>query len=210
MRITKPFWLGATLVTQGEYERVMGANPSKFAGEPRRPVEQVPWLRAAAFSGALSQMLGEKAARRRYALPTEAQWEYACRAGSPDWRWWGGQPGVEPTVADENLLGEYAWFVLNSGDQTHPVAQKRANPWGLYDMHGNVGQWCQDPQNSPKNYYLESPTDDPPGPPPGDIHHMYRGASYQDAPWYLRSAFRNATSHPLSYIGLRVACVVAE
>jgi formylglycine-generating enzyme required for sulfatase activity len=128
--ITKPFYLGVYPVTQAEYENVMGENPSKFKGDGTRPVENVSWIDAVAFCKKLSDKEGKE-----YRLPTEAEWEYACRAGSGS-RWYCGD--------DVAALGEYAWYPENSGKSTHPVGQKKPNAFGLYDMHGNVSQWCND------------------------------------------------------------------
>ena len=175
VRITKPFWLGVTDVTQEEYQRLMGNNPSKFQGDPKRPVEQVSWDDAVEFCRRLSELPGEKAAKRRYGLPTEAQWEYACRAGNPGRRYFSAQPNPSPGAMEEALLGQYAWFSANSGDQTHPVGQKLPNAWGLYDMHGNVWQWCQDWYE--KDYYTKSPKDDPTGP-TGGSDRVYRGGCW--------------------------------
>ena len=135
VRITKPYWMGATHVTQEEYLRVMGSNPSKFQGDPKRPVEQVSWNDAVEFCRRLSELPAENAAKRRYELPTEAQWEYACRAGTTT-RWYSRD--------DEAGLVDVAWFNTNSSGQPHPVGQKMPNAWALYDMHGNVFEWCQD------------------------------------------------------------------
>ena len=135
VRITKPFWMGMTHVTQEEYQRVMGSNPSKFQGDPKWPVDQVSWDDAIEFCRRLSELPGEKAAKRIYGLPTEAQWEHACRAGTTT-RWYSGD--------DESGLREVAWFSTNAGTQTHAVGEKKPNAWGLYDMHGSVCQWCQD------------------------------------------------------------------
>ncbi len=123
------FWLGRYPITQAQWQAVMGDNPSYFRGE-NRPVEQVPWGRAQEFCQILSERTGQ-----RFGLPSEAQWEYACRAGS-----------TTPYPFGEDLwqLTEYAWFWDNSNGETHPVGEKRPNAWGLYDMLGNVAEWCAD------------------------------------------------------------------
>ena len=129
------FLLGKTEVTQGQWTAVMGNNPSKFSqcGE-NCPVEKVSWFEAQEFSKRLSQKTG-----KQYRLPTEAEWEYAARSGSRT-RWGFGD--------DENILGEFAWYSDNSNNKTHPVAEKRPNAFGLYDMHGNVWEWTQDCWNA--------------------------------------------------------------
>ena len=200
MRITKPYWLGATDVTQEEYQRVMGSNPSKFPGDPKRPVEQVSWDDAVEFCRRLSELPGEKAAKRRYGLPTEAQWEYACRAGTTT-RWYSGD--------DEAGLVAVAWFNTNAGGQTHPVGQKPANAWGLYDMHGNVWEWCQDWYD--KDYYANSPMDDPSGPLGGSVR-VVRGGSWYGPAKGCRSACRHGIGSGERHhcVGLRVSLVPAE
>jgi formylglycine-generating enzyme required for sulfatase activity len=197
VRITRPFWLGLTAVTQQEYQHVMGVNPSKFQGDAQRPAEQISWDQAVDFCRRLSELPGEKAARRAYALPTEAQWEYACRAGTTG-RWISGDgPGLE----------ELAWFKNNSGDITHPVRTKKANAWGLYDMHGNVWQWCQDYFDV--GYYAVSPADDPPGPATG-TYRVYRGGSWANNGGNVRSAYRYRDNAIGRYpdLGLRVAAAM--
>jgi len=209
VRITKPFWLGVTEVTQEQYQSVMDSNPSRFQGDPKRPVEMVSCEQAMEFCRRLSELPKEKAAKRQYRLPTEAQWEYACRAGSTG-RWCFSDPAnALPRAAEEKLLGEYAWFNANAGEQTHPAGQKRASAWGLYDMYGNVFEWCQDPYEP--HYYAESPTDDPTGPAESPFRPC-RGGSWFLPPRYSRSAFRfchpaGACRHDL---GFRVAAIVAE
>ena len=185
VRITKPYWLGTTHVTQEEYQRVMGSNPSKFQGDPKRPVEQVTWNDAVEFCRRLSEFSREKAAERHYALPTEAQWEHACRAGTTT-RWYAGDI--------EAGLGDVAWFNNNAGGQTHPVGQKRANAWGLYDMHGNVWEWCQDWYDG--GYYAKSPADDPVGS-PGGPRRVLRGGAWIHAAWLGRSAVRDPAARVL-------------
>jgi formylglycine-generating enzyme required for sulfatase activity len=126
-RITKPFYLGMYEVTQAEYEKVMGENPSKDKGATK-PVEMVSWDDAAEFCKKLSAKEG-----KTYRLPTEAEWEYACRAGTTTRYSFGD---------DEESLGEYAWYQDNSNVKTHPVGEKKPNAWGLHDMLGNVSEWC--------------------------------------------------------------------
>ncbi|MBI3465887.1 MAG: formylglycine-generating enzyme family protein [Planctomycetes bacterium] len=132
--LTKPFYLGVTEVTQAQYEEVIGDNPSQHLGRTDLPVDTVSWEKAAEFCAKLSEREGLK-----YRLPTEAEWEWACRAGSTG-RFGLGDGGVSPT---EESIEEYAWFRMNT-PETQPVAQKKPNAWGMYDMHGNVFEWCQD------------------------------------------------------------------
>ncbi len=200
VRITKPHWLGATDVTQQEYQRVMGSNPSKFQGDPKRPVEQVSWDDAVEFCRRLSELPGEQAAKRRYALPTEAQWEHACRAGTTT-RWYSGD--------DEAGLAAVAWCDKNAGGQTHPVGQRPANAWGLYDMHGNVWQWCQDWYD--QEYYAKSPVENPTGPATGSYRVLRGGPCWRPAA-HCRSANRHnvAAGYRDHDLGFRVCLVIAD
>jgi len=147
-------------VTQAQWKAVMGANASQFKEEDR-PVENVSWSDVQEFLRRLNAMND----LYRYRLPTEAEWEYAARAGSP-----------LDMVAD---LGAVAWYDGNSGSQTHPVGRKRANGWGLYDMLGNVWEWCADWYG--KDYYASSPIDDPQGPASGNLQ-VVRGGSWSNGP----------------------------
>ena len=139
-------------MTQAEYERIVGSNPSQFKDDPAHPVETVKWYEASAFGRKLGELPAEQAVHVQYRLPTEAEWEYACRAGTTT-TWYSGD--------DEEALKVHAWFVANAGNKLHPVGQKSPNAWGLYDMHGNVIEWCQDWFGD--RYYATSPVDDPTG-----------------------------------------------
>jgi formylglycine-generating enzyme required for sulfatase activity len=190
------FLMDRTEVTQAEYEKLgkieAFANPSHFKG-PDLPVEQVTWPQAAHFCNARSRLEGlrpcynEKTAAcdftaDGYRLPTEAEWEYACRAGTTTDYSFGSEP---------RQLGDFAWFADNAGKQTHPVGQKRANPWGLFDMHGNVAEWCQDVYD--KGYYGASPAKNPRGPAGGladGPQYVLRGGSWKSPADALRSAYR--------------------
>lgn len=187
--ISKAFWMGVYQVTQMQYEKVMGTNPSLFQGNEIRgsssnhPVELVSWKDAVEFCMKLADLAEEKAACREYRLPTEAEWEYACRAGSTT---------VFSFGDDSQSLGEYAWFEDNSNNQTHPVGEKKANAWGLCDMHGNVWEWCSDWYHD----YLEGAVCDPVGPRKGSYREgrtyfrVGRGGSYYRDAARGRSAFR--------------------
>jgi formylglycine-generating enzyme required for sulfatase activity len=168
VRITKRFEMGKFEVTQAQWKAAMGANPSNFKVDDR-PVETVSWNDAQEFLKRLNAMNDGY----RYRLPTEAEWEYAARAGS-----------AADTVAD---LDAVAWYSGNSGRETHPVGRKRANAWGLYDMLGNVWEWCADWYG--ENYYSSSPVDDPQGPASGSMH-VLRGGSWSDYPGYVRPSYR--------------------
>ena len=130
--LTQPFYLGVTEVTNAQWKAVMGNVPSQWKDDSR-PVEKVNWAAIATYLEKLSALSEERVAGRVYRLPTEAEWEYACRAGSSTKYSFGN---------DDSMLGNFAWFDKNSGGVTHPVGERRANAWSLYDMHGNVLEWC--------------------------------------------------------------------
>ena len=190
--LTKPFMLGVYEVTQSQYEQVMGNNPSKFKGADN-PVEQVSWDAAVEFCRKLSSLPAEKAAGNVYRLPSEAEWEYACRAGTTTQYSFGD---------DESDLGQYAWYDGNSGRKVHPVGDKQPNAWGLYDMHGNVYEWCQDRFGD----YRSGMVTDPTGPASGSSR-VNRGGSWFNSAEFCRSAYRSGDSPSLrsSDYGFRVS-----
>jgi formylglycine-generating enzyme required for sulfatase activity len=194
--ITKPFWLGKTEVTQSQWKAVMGNSLSNFKGDDL-PVENVSWNDAVAFCAKLNQEYGiTLPSGYRYTLPTEAQWEYACRAGTTIRFYYGDDPSYRQ-------LGKYAWYDDNSSYKTHPVGEKVPNGWGLYDMHGNVCEWC-----------LDGYSDSYPG---GNVTaeealqsgsaRVLRGGSWFDSAGSCRSAVRGRFRPDSSYdyLGFRVA-----
>lgn len=195
VRLTKPFYLGKYELTQQQYERVTGSNPSQSSAADN-PVDNVTWLDAVEFCRRLSAMPAEKAAKRTYRLPTEAEWEYACRAGSETAYSFGN---------DEALLGDYAWHNSN-GRAVHPVGQKPPNAWGLYDMHGNVFEWCLDAYGGD---YPRVDTIDPLGATNAQ-YRIYRGGSGGSPPRGCRSAHRERQSPDFrdAFLGFRIACDV--
>ena len=180
VRITRPFYVGMGEVTQAEYQQVMGTDPSdRRARGGIGPVGNLSWNDAQEFCRRLSELPKEKAAGNVYQLPTEAQWEYACRAGTTTRFYFGD---------DERQLGYHAWFLGNSGRTVHPVGQKMPNAWGVYDMHGNVWEWCADGRGA--DYYRQSPRDDPSGP-ASARDRVLRGGSWADGyPGRFRCAHR--------------------
>ena len=161
--LTKDFYMARYPVTQTLWQAIMGNNPSYFKGE------------------------------NRYRLPTEAEWEYACRSGSS---------GTYCLGDDEKLLGEYAWYSNNSDQETHPVGEKKPNAWGLHDMHGNVWEWCQDWYGD----YFQGSVIDPVGLSSG-TDRVSRGGGWNLLAGYCRSGYRNRFSPGFRshYIGFRLA-----
>jgi formylglycine-generating enzyme required for sulfatase activity len=191
VRITRPFYMGIFEVTRGQYEKVMGKNPSTNKESRDHPVEEVSPGEAAEFCKRLSALPEEESAGRVYRLPTEAEWEYACRAGTTTAFHWG------------NLLSSKAANSLDSGiGKTVKVGSYPPNAWGLYDMHGNVWEWCID---GPRTY-TTAPVDAPRGPVTPRGSHVLRGGSYLDAAAACRSASRNPREPSLhgANVGFRV------
>ena len=199
VRITRPFFMSAYEVTQEEFAAVMGTNPSFFAETDRGksvvaghdtrrfPAEQVTWLAATEFCQRLSALPTERRAGRVYRLPTEAEWEYACRAGTTTRFHFGETPTTRQANFDGEAGGSEAEGVFLA--RTTKVGSYPPNSFGLYDMHGNVWEWCMDWYDA--DYYDRSVTDDPPGPRAGSARVIRGGAWYSDAR-DCRSAFRYA------------------
>lgn len=188
--ISKPFYLGKYEVTQAQWMAVMGVNHSNFKGD-NNPVDQVSWDDIQTFIHKLNAKEGHK----RYRLPTEAEWEYAARAGTQS---------VFSFGNDVTSLGQYAWYLGNAKDSTHPVGQKQPNQWGLYDMQGNVWEWVADWHE--QNYYQNSVSTDPQGP-YKRTHRVYRGGGWSGSAWYCRPACRSYIwpSYRSANIGFRLA-----
>jgi uncharacterized protein (TIGR02996 family) len=215
--IAGAFYLGVFLVTQAEYERLTDLDPSHFSGHNEAappsfgmdtsafPVESVSWQAARDFAKRLSDLPEERAAGRVYRLPTEAEWEYACRGGAGHYR--------KYHYGDE-LTSLWANFDGNHADGTEPgpflgrttaVGSYAPNAWGLYDMHGNVCEWCQD-NYGPRTYGEGAPRESPKGPRRG-TGRVVRGGSFSGLALGCRSAFRNsrAPGHEERYFGFRLA-----
>lgn len=184
--LSRGYWLGETPVTQALWVAVMGANPSRFCGNEaedlQRPVEQVSWDDCQAFLDRLNPLVSGLAAR----LPTEAEWERACRGGTTSATWAGDLSGDD--VAPE--LEAIAWYGGNGGAKTHPVGLKAPNPYGLYDMLGNVWEWCADEQRE----YEAKPVTDPALTRRGPFR-VYRGGSWDVVAGFVRAAYRDAYNH---------------
>jgi formylglycine-generating enzyme required for sulfatase activity len=199
--ISHDFWMGKFEVTQAEYEQLTGKNPSHFPGDTNRPVEKVSFNDAVTFCSTLTAR--ERAAGRltptwEYRLPTEAEWEYACRAGSTNLFSFGD----DSAVADK-----YAWTIENGETITHPVGQKRPNAWGLYDMHGNVWEWCSD-------WFAPYPAGlltDPIGPTEGK-YKVFRGGGWNNDVAMARCSnrFMMEPNKGIHFVGFRLALAQAR
>ena len=189
------FYMGKYEVTFEQYDLFCDDTGRKKPkdqswGRGNRPVIYVSWYDAVAFCDWLSGWTGDS-----YRLPTEAEWEYACRAGTTTAYSFGDNKGD---------LGLYAWYDASSGHRTHPVGKKRANPWGLYDMHGNVGEWCQDWYR--RDYYKDSPANNPKGP-EKTKERIIRSGSWEYSYGWVRSANRDYAPPHDAYSAVGFRCV---
>jgi formylglycine-generating enzyme required for sulfatase activity/DUF1680 family protein len=194
VKLTKGFFMAQTEVTQSQYGAIMGRNPSLFKGDGF-PVETVSWIEAVEFCKKLSRREG-----KTYCLPAEAEWEFACRAGTST---------VFSFGDSEANVGDYAWYFSNSGWQSHPTGQEKANPLGLYDMHGGVWEWCADWYG--EDYYSQSLELDPTGPATGELRVLRGGSWCRDAS-FCRSASRDwyGPDHRTPASGFRVVLSVSS
>ncbi len=199
VRLTRPFYLAATPVTQAQFEKVIGKNPSHFRSFPDQPVETIGWQGAERFALKVGEIPGEQIHGRKYRLPTEAEWEYACRAGTNGAYCYGDRMNA----AQGHFSGAKGQFV----GKTCPVGTHMANPWGLYDMHGNVQEWCGDWYD--EYYYQDAVTDDPAGPQYGSLR-VVRGGCYAMPVSDSRSAARRgqAPDAPTDTVGFRLVLAV--
>ncbi|CAK8715056.1 Serine/threonine-protein kinase pkn1 [Candidatus Electrothrix laxa] len=184
------FWMGKYEVTQGQWQKIMGSNPANFQKGARYPVENVSWNDTQDFIKKLNSSTGKK-----YRLPTEAEWEYACRANDSG-QYCGG-----------DNVDDLAWYSENSDKSTHPVGKKRANNFDLHDMSGNVVEWCADWYDS--DYYSSSPEDNPTGPSSG-LSRVIRGGTWAYGSHFVRSAdrFKAPFSDSSRLLGFRLTLPV--
>ncbi len=188
--LTKDYYIGQTEVTQALWQAVMGNNPSEFKGD-NLPVENVSWEDCQTFITKLNSLTGSK-----FRLPTEAEWEYAAR---------GGKKSQGYKYSGSNTIGDVAWYNDNSGDKTHDVGTKAPNELGIYDMSGNVWEWCQDWYS--KDYYSSSPLSNPIGPSSGS-HRVRRGGGWYYNAWSCRVSNRDDFTPGSRYGGLGLRLVL--
>ena len=182
------YYIGETEVTQELWEAVMGSNPSYYSGYPQRPVEQISWNDCQEFITKLNQLTG-----KNFRLPTEAEWEYAAR---------GGNKSKGYKYSGSNSIGDVAWYINNNSSQTHVVKTKQANELGIYDMSGNVWEWCQDRYGS----YSSSSQTNPTGPSSGSTR-VFRGGSWYGSAKYCRVSYRlsSGPDYSIYFLGLRLS-----
>ena len=188
------YYIGQTQVTRALWTAIMGSNPSYFKGD-NLPVEQVSWEECQTFIKKLNSLLSKELGGKRFALPTEAQWEFAAR---------GGNQSKGYKYAGSNNIDDVAWYKNNSGDDLHPVAQKQPNELGLYDMSGNVLEWCHDWYGR----YSSDAQTNPQGPADGE-ERVSRGGGWCDFAKDCRVSYRygSAPSDGDNIFGLRLCLI---
>lgn len=191
VRITNPFWMAKYPVTQEQWTAVMGKNPSHAKGDDR-PVECVSRADCREFLERLNEM-----PNGGFQMPTEAQWEYACRAGTATRFYWGED-------VRESEVDRYAWYDANADERSHPVGQKRANAWGLHDMCGNVWEWCEDSYG--EEFYATSPIEDPVNSERGK-YRVIRGGAWFSFADNCRSARRSWVTPAVQSVVLGLRCM---
>ena len=184
VELSQGYWLADTPCTQELWQAVMGESPISFV-DPKRPVERVSWEDCQRFLSRLNQLVPGLSAR----LPSEAEWEYACRAGTTAATWVGDLDLHEGVSDDAPILDPVAWYRINSTGETKPVRLKAVNPWGLFDMLGNVSEWCEDWYAN----YDAAAIVDPTGPTVGS-NRVLRGGAWCNGPQLLRAAVRSGSS----------------
>lgn len=194
--ITRDYWIGKYEVTQGEFAAALGRNPSHFTGDSNRPVDKVSFFDATNYCWAITRRerdAGRLSAGYEYRLPSEAEWEYACRAGSTNLFNFGN---------DATHSGAFAWTAENSDASTHPVGLKRPNAWGLHDTHGNVWEWCSDWFEP----YPAVALTDPVGP-AASKYKLFKGGGWNQDAEYARasSRFMMSPSNGIHFVGFRIA-----
>lgn len=187
--LTRSFYLGKHEVTQAQWQQLMDSNPSHFKGA-QRPVDTVSWDDCQRFLGKAAEKSG-----RKFSLPTEAQWEYACRAGTTT-HWSFGSKAEAGR--------EFAWMAPNSGGVTHPVGEKKPNAWGVHDLHGNIAEWCADRYANP---YPKGDATDPIGSATGEAR-VVRGGAWGDHAENIRSAYRSCNGADGAHDGIGFRCVI--
>jgi len=200
VELSSGLWLAETPCTQAQWVAVSGKNPSRFNEDRACPVEQVSWDDCQEFCQQFCQQLNKRMSGLTVRLPTEAEWEYACRAGMLS-AFNDGSNCTEPRGKDP-ALAKLGWFTENSESKTHPVGQLAANAWGFRDMHGNIDEWCQDYYGE----YISNEQHDPPGHVFG-AGRVIRGGCWFDSAGYCRSAYRfwGQSSYRSNFLGFRLA-----
>ena len=194
--ITRDYWIGKYEVTQGEFAAVLGRNPSHFRGDLNRPVEKLSFFDASNYCATITlreREAGRLPAGYEYRLPSEGEWEYACRAGATNLYGFGD---------DASVAEQFAWTAENSDAATHPVGLKRPNAWGLFDTHGNVWEWCSDWFEP----YPAAPLTDPVGPATSKFK-LFKGGGWNQDLEYGRasSRFMMSPSNGIHFVGFRLA-----